>query len=82
MDITTQADRAGRADHFGDLYDASQLKAVNMAELGLPAEEAKGPALQRTATVRACSADLGCLLRLIPHRIELCFSSLSVSSQN
>ncbi len=61
MDITTQADRAGRADHFGDLYDASQLKAANIAELGSPAEEAKGPVLQRTATVRACSTRVGCL---------------------
>ena len=59
VDITTQADRAGRADHFGDMYDASQLKAFNMADLGSPAQEVKGPALQRTVTVCAWSTLIG-----------------------
>ena len=67
VDITTQADRAGRADHFGDLYDASQLKAANMADLGDPAAEPKGPALQRTVTVRAWHL----LTRCLPRRRRL-----------
>ena len=52
MDITTQADRAGRADQFGDLYDASQLKAANMADLGSAAQDGSARTLQRTVTVR------------------------------
>ena len=53
--LVTQADRAGRADQFGDLYDASQLKAANLADLGVAAQEGSARALQRTATARDCT---------------------------
>ncbi len=52
--LCDQADRAGRADQFGDLYDASQLKAANMADLGVAAQQGSARALQRTATVCIC----------------------------
>ncbi len=66
VDITTQADRAGRADHFGDLYDASQLKAANIAELGSPAEAvcsgccriASGSAMSGLSGIPQCGASL------------------------
>ena len=51
VDITTQADRAGKASQFGDLYDSSELKAANDRDLESEALLSQ-KTLQRTQSVR------------------------------
>ena len=49
VDITTKADRAGRASQFADLYDASELKGGN--DLELATETQRGADLERNNSV-------------------------------
>ena len=55
VDITTQADRSGRAGQFADLYEASELKAENDRDLA-SASTQSGAVLERTQSVRGSPA--------------------------
>ena len=51
MDITTQADRTGKAGQFADLYEASELKRGNDCDLAAVTAQSH-TRLLRTKSVR------------------------------
>lgn len=55
VDVTTQADRAGKALQYAELYEASELKRENDRELEAVAHQTREQ-LERTTEVRiGCS---------------------------